>query len=227
MYCIRLTGWLVEFLCVACVLIWRKDIASRDVANRAEIERNRATGGGRRPDSVGELDRRVASGHSTQLLSLKTLLFLTCWLRLFYCQLLCVRVRVCPLYISPTTLGNRRRQKNKELKKVRKTWLDFDFSSSLLSPSFIVSVCCCCVWLFVCVSFAYVILSFARRFFSYPYFPDYYDGGSKWYPCQLSILLSANTDVSHPLLLWISTANQLFHQRERKLSFYWGSLGFY
>ena len=121
MYCIRLTGWLVEFLCVACVLIWRKDIASRDVANRAEIERNRATGGGRRPDSVGELDRRVASGHSTQLLSLKTLLFLTCWLRLFYCQLLCVRVRVCPLYISPTTLGNRRRQKNKELKKVRKT----------------------------------------------------------------------------------------------------------
>ena len=75
MYCIRLTGWLVEFLWVACVLIWRKDIASRDVANRAEIERNRATGGGRRPDSVGELDRRVASGHSTQLFTSQKKLF--------------------------------------------------------------------------------------------------------------------------------------------------------
>lgn len=44
---------------VACVLIWCKHIASRNVANRAEIERNRTTGGENRPDSVGELDRRV------------------------------------------------------------------------------------------------------------------------------------------------------------------------
>jgi hypothetical protein len=48
------------------VLIWRKAIAWRGEANRAEIERNRATAGGRRPDSVGELDRRVARGHSTE-----------------------------------------------------------------------------------------------------------------------------------------------------------------
>lgn len=94
-------------LWVACVLIWRKAIAWRGEANRAEIERNRATAGGRRPDSVGELDRRVARGHSTEKSNTKKkkekksffffVFISTCWLRLLLllsvlsaCVLCCV-----------------------------------------------------------------------------------------------------------------------------------------
>lgn len=92
-------------LWVACVLIWRKAIAWRGEANRAEIERNRATAGGRRPDSVGELDRRVARGHSTEKSNTKKkkekksffffVFISTCWLRLLLLSVLSACVLCC------------------------------------------------------------------------------------------------------------------------------------